>query len=207
MCTCPSQSIEIGESCVQLTLLLPSIIVPIFFVGLLAMFAYGKFKHTAADSVWKIGFRDLKFPATPEILGIGTFGVVIRAEYYGTHVAVKRVIPVVANPTTGRVAPRQALNNALSYFRGERVQSKMSGARRASANVKGSSHFDVLPASETTFAKISGGDSSSHSFHQDTTTWNGSQVPLQSRGQFYRVNSGDRDFPQGPLPAMVRPKT
>jgi guanylate cyclase, other len=36
---------------------------------------------------------DLIFEENPEILGRGTFGLVVRAEYRGTQVAVKRVIP------------------------------------------------------------------------------------------------------------------
>jgi class 3 adenylate cyclase len=46
-----------------------------------------------ADSVWLIKTSELQFDDPPEILGRGTFGLVVRAEYRGTQVAVKRVIP------------------------------------------------------------------------------------------------------------------
>jgi len=36
---------------------------------------------------------ELKFDEPPEIIGRGTFGLVLKAEYRGTEVAVKRVMP------------------------------------------------------------------------------------------------------------------
>lgn len=42
---------------------------------------------------WQISSDKLTFKDPPQILGRGTFGQVLLAEYRGTHVAVKRVIP------------------------------------------------------------------------------------------------------------------
>ena len=41
-------------------------------------------------SIWRIKPSELKFKPEPEILGRGTFGLVVLAEYRGTNVAVKR---------------------------------------------------------------------------------------------------------------------
>eukprot|EP00588_Corethron_pennatum_P001339 CAMPEP_0194299158 /NCGR_PEP_ID=MMETSP0169-20130528/60564_1 /TAXON_ID=218684 /ORGANISM="Corethron pennatum, Strain L29A3" /LENGTH=1505 /DNA_ID=CAMNT_0039049229 /DNA_START=234 /DNA_END=4748 /DNA_ORIENTATION=- len=46
-----------------------------------------------SDSVWIISFSDLHFDDPAEVIGRGTFGSVLLAEYRGTNVAVKRVIP------------------------------------------------------------------------------------------------------------------
>lgn len=47
-----------------------------------------------ADAVWKVKITELDFGKGPaEVLGRGTFGLVLKAEYRGTAVAVKRVIP------------------------------------------------------------------------------------------------------------------
>jgi serine/threonine protein kinase len=54
---------------------------------------YVEHKRKQADSVWLIKTSELQFDDPPEILGRGTFGLVVRAEYRGTQVAVKRVIP------------------------------------------------------------------------------------------------------------------
>jgi serine/threonine protein kinase len=50
-------------------------------------------KRKSNDSVWQVKKEELKFGDTPEVLGRGTFGLVLLAEYRGTQVAVKRAIP------------------------------------------------------------------------------------------------------------------
>lgn len=50
-------------------------------------------KRRSADAVWQIKTEELDFAFLPEILGRGTFGLVVVATYRGTKVAVKRVIP------------------------------------------------------------------------------------------------------------------
>jgi len=46
-----------------------------------------------SDSVWTVNISDLHFDDPAEVIGRGTFGLVLLAEYRGTNVAVKRVIP------------------------------------------------------------------------------------------------------------------
>lgn len=50
-------------------------------------------RRKSNDSVWKVKKEELKFASPPAVLGSGTFGLVLLAEYRGTQVAVKRVIP------------------------------------------------------------------------------------------------------------------
>jgi hypothetical protein len=45
------------------------------------------------DAIWTVKDEDLVFDHPPEIIGRGTFANVLLAEYRGTQVAVKRVIP------------------------------------------------------------------------------------------------------------------
>jgi Receptor family ligand binding region len=45
------------------------------------------------DTLWEVKEGDLTFSDPPKIIGQGRFGVVLLAEYRGTVVAVKRVIP------------------------------------------------------------------------------------------------------------------
>jgi len=70
-------------------IIVPSIIVACFVVVYLV--ATRRRRH--ADSLWEIDPKELHFSDPPEILGRGTFGLVVLAEYRGTQVAVKRVIP------------------------------------------------------------------------------------------------------------------
>jgi hypothetical protein len=77
------------------TTILVAVLVPVLFVVLAVTFAwiYTERKRRHADAVWKIDKAELKFYDPPDIAGRGTFGLVVKAEYRGTIVAVKRVIP------------------------------------------------------------------------------------------------------------------
>jgi serine/threonine protein kinase len=46
-----------------------------------------------ADSQWRIPMKEIKLSDPPDILGRGTFGLVIKGTYRGTVVAVKRTLP------------------------------------------------------------------------------------------------------------------
>ncbi|KAI2506307.1 guanylate cyclase [Fragilaria crotonensis] len=96
-CICGPSSVAVGGSCARYSVLLPSILVPLIVLGLFFVHLYVRHKRKQADYVWLIKTSDLTFDEPPEILGRGTFGLVVRAEYRGTQVAVKRVIPPVSN--------------------------------------------------------------------------------------------------------------
>eukprot|EP00529_Nitzschia_sp_RCC80_P006728 CAMPEP_0113493838 /NCGR_PEP_ID=MMETSP0014_2-20120614/28800_1 /TAXON_ID=2857 /ORGANISM="Nitzschia sp." /LENGTH=1552 /DNA_ID=CAMNT_0000387717 /DNA_START=353 /DNA_END=5011 /DNA_ORIENTATION=- /assembly_acc=CAM_ASM_000159 len=90
--TCEN-AILIGDSCVSLAIFLPCLILPLLLlVGLVAHF-YVEYKRKQTDSVWIIKPNELLFDTPPKVIGQGTFGFVLLAEYRGTDVAVKRVIP------------------------------------------------------------------------------------------------------------------
>ena len=57
---------------------------------------YIRRKHKKMDAIWKVDKSELIFDNPPRELGQGTFGVVLLAEYRGTAVAVKKVLPVSA---------------------------------------------------------------------------------------------------------------
>ena len=67
-------------------------VVAIIFAGTV-IWLYLEWKRRHADAIWMIHKAELKFDDPPEIAGRGTFGLVVKAEYRGTDVAVKRVIP------------------------------------------------------------------------------------------------------------------
>ena len=85
------------------TTVLVAVLVPILFVIFAVTFVwiYMDRKRRQSDSVWIIDKSDLKFHDPPEIVGRGTFGLVVKAEYRGTTVAVKRVIPPKDKPFRG----------------------------------------------------------------------------------------------------------
>lgn len=77
------------------TVVLVAILVPVLFLIMAGVFisVYKDRKRRHEDAIWKIDRDELKFDDPPEVAGRGTFGLVVKAEYRGTIVAVKRVIP------------------------------------------------------------------------------------------------------------------
>ena len=92
-CVCASGSTSVGGTCVHNTTLISSTVVPILVLFAAAIYIYLDYKRKQADSVWLVKPEELHFDDPPAILGRGTFGLVLLAEYRGTQVAVKRVIP------------------------------------------------------------------------------------------------------------------
>jgi guanylate cyclase, other len=93
VCVCASGSVEIGSNCVALKVLLPSIIVPSVILAILLYFCYKGEKRRRADAVWKVSPEELHFDEPPQVIGRGSFGLVLLAEHKGKKVAVKRVLP------------------------------------------------------------------------------------------------------------------
>lgn len=51
------------------------------------------YRREKSDEVWKVNVDELHFSHPAEVIGQGAFGVVLLAEYRGTNVAIKRVLP------------------------------------------------------------------------------------------------------------------
>ena len=92
-CVCVSNMILIAGTCVPLAIFVPVVLAPVFIVLFVWMYFYIQKKAKEADSVWHLSFSDLKFGEPAEIIGSGSFGLVLLAEYRGTKVAVKRALP------------------------------------------------------------------------------------------------------------------
>ena len=73
--------------------------IPIIIAAILAVtvFLFYENKRRKNDSVWQVSKEELQFAEPPQIIGRGTFGLILLAEYRGTQVAVKRVIPPKAD--------------------------------------------------------------------------------------------------------------
>ena len=79
----------------QLAVILPSVLIPLFAVlCLVGSYLYIDHKRKKADELWIVDKNDLDFGSTPELIGKGSFGVVYLAQYRGTKVAVKKVLPL-----------------------------------------------------------------------------------------------------------------
>ncbi|CAB9509964.1 activated protein kinase catalytic subunit alpha-1 [Seminavis robusta] len=92
-CVCKGQYVTLGGSCISIFILLPALFAPFGVMVALTSFLYVQQKRREADSIWEINPDDLLFAQPPVVLGQGTFGVVWLADYHGTKVAVKKVLP------------------------------------------------------------------------------------------------------------------
>ena len=93
LCVCKETAVEIGGRCISIGIGMPTVLIPLLVVGAILVFAYVGRKRKQADSVWAVKSSELIYNDPPEVAGRGTFGLVLIAEYRGTTVAVKRVIP------------------------------------------------------------------------------------------------------------------
>ncbi|CAB9519143.1 Receptor-type guanylate cyclase gcy [Seminavis robusta] len=88
-----------------LTVIIPTIVAVI--VAAAAFIYWVKIaKDRENDSVWKVQPDELQFGDPPTIIGRGSFGVVLQAEFRGTQVAVKRVLPPRNDPDSSEVMKR-----------------------------------------------------------------------------------------------------
>lgn len=85
-CVCTSSTVPIGDSCVRKSILYTCIFVPLGIILAIAAYWYVEHNKRKADSIWKVDPKDLVFDSPPVIIGEGTFGLVLLAEYRGTQV-------------------------------------------------------------------------------------------------------------------------
>ncbi len=92
-------SVKMGDRCVSLTVFLPSIILPVLLIVGVGVHFYMDYKRRQSDLLWIVEPDELEFGTPLTIIGRGTFGLVLLAEFRGTQVAVKRVIPTLDEAT------------------------------------------------------------------------------------------------------------
>lgn len=125
-----------------------SIGIPVAIVAILGVivFLFYENKRKKNDGVWQVKKEDLVFGDPPQVIGRGTFGLILLAEYRGTQVAVKRVIPPkidkkgrdIANTRDTRVGAESG--SAISGTNsGVSAETESSGAQDNAPNIGTSS--------------------------------------------------------------------
>lgn len=117
-CVCKSGMVELFDQCIPLVILIPCIVGPALILFLLAVQVYVRYKRAQSDNIWKVEPHELEFDDTPRVLGRGTFGLVLLAEYRGTQVAVKRVLPVGKKKRSGSMSLTGSVQTSVSHFEG-----------------------------------------------------------------------------------------
>jgi serine/threonine protein kinase len=88
------------------------------------------YRRRKNDEMWHVNPEELNFSHPVEVIGQGAFGVVLAAEYRGTRVAIKRVIPQQDNTRTKggsvvSVVGSAVSNPSLSPDRGATIDSEI----------------------------------------------------------------------------------
>lgn len=93
-CECSSDSLQINGRCLSEGTF--AAIVASVFVVIAAQvgWCYLGYRRRKNDEMWQVTTDELDFSIPVEIIGQGGFGVVLLAEYRGTKVAIKRVLPL-----------------------------------------------------------------------------------------------------------------
>ncbi|EGD72124.1 TKL/DICTY4 protein kinase [Salpingoeca rosetta] len=92
-CQCESGYIDFGGACAPIIALVITILIPLAAFIVIIVVVAMRYQQNKVDLLWHIAPHELKFEDPVEVLGIGSYGVVVKAEYRGTAVAVKRVGP------------------------------------------------------------------------------------------------------------------
>eukprot|EP00980_Cylindrotheca_fusiformis_P006882 scaffold1442_cov128-Cylindrotheca_fusiformis.AAC.3 len=135
----PPISVKEGLQRTQ-AILAPVIVALAAAIGILLFFER---KRRQTDALWYIKKEELKFADPPEIIGRGGFGLILKAEYRGTDVAVKRVLPPRReggwepreSAETGSLAAPHAKehNKCTQHFGWQSMVDKVSLVRSASS--------------------------------------------------------------------------
>ncbi|CAJ1954719.1 unnamed protein product [Cylindrotheca closterium] len=88
--SCHRAAYFIAGRCLSIWLLMAAILVPICLIGSIAIYRYMKRKEEESNRLWLVGSNELHFPSPRVVIGHGSFGVVMQAEFRGSKVAVKQ---------------------------------------------------------------------------------------------------------------------
>ncbi|CAB9525926.1 protein kinase TNNI3K (Partial), partial [Seminavis robusta] len=91
-CQCADSTIEIGGECIDVAIFAVSGSIVGLVIIAIATILYIRHKNRKSDEVWQVFPEELHFDDPVEVIGQGSFGVVVLAEYRGTKVAIKRVL-------------------------------------------------------------------------------------------------------------------
>jgi hypothetical protein len=92
-CICDSSTIDLFGKCISSVIfsVVVSLVIVLFVMEL--GYLYLSYRKKQSDQLWHVAVDELHFDEPVEIIGQGSFGVVLLAEYRGTKVAIKRVLP------------------------------------------------------------------------------------------------------------------
>jgi hypothetical protein len=136
-CVCNSSYavVEINNTCVSLKVLIPCILAPIILL-IVILILHLRWKRKRADAMWKVQPEEIVFQSPPRILGRGTFGLVLLAQYKDKKVAVKRALPLIEkNAPDTQSSPEQSRSSLAKQIDTELERSPQGRTAALAENV------------------------------------------------------------------------
>ena len=98
-CECDEGRMEISGRCVESTVM--AVVISITAVLLVALMGicYLRYRNNKNDEMWQVSVEELQFDYPVEVIGQGSFGVVLLGQYRGTKVCMKRALRLGAKGT------------------------------------------------------------------------------------------------------------
>lgn len=93
VCECATGYIAIAGICVQSYAVAVAIVLPVLILVIFAVRWLLKWQQRRSDQLWHIKPHELDFDEPVVCLGKGSFGIVVKAEYRGSKVALKAMLP------------------------------------------------------------------------------------------------------------------
>jgi len=114
-CICAEGTVEIGSQCMPSGSFAAIIASVSLLLVLQLSCCYMSYRRRKNDEIWQVNHEELGFDHPVQIVGQGAFGVVILADYRGTRVAIKRVLPLeVKLPATEANSDLESGRNSIS---------------------------------------------------------------------------------------------
>eukprot|EP00977_Amphora_coffeiformis_P000932 scaffold200_cov173-Amphora_coffeaeformis.AAC.4 len=141
-CACGEGNMEIRGKCVESTIMAVVIsIAAVILVTILGV-CYVRYRNHKNDEMWQVNIEELTFDDPVEVIGQGSFGVVLLGQYRGTKVALKRALKIGAKGSRSGTKRRNGSKG------GSKVSEQSKGSRGSDRNHADSIGLSSAPSSD-----------------------------------------------------------
>ncbi|CAB9517041.1 activated protein kinase catalytic subunit alpha-1 [Seminavis robusta] len=150
-CVCSDGTFHIAGNCISSTIV--AIVASLFllFLATIAGVCLIRYKMYLNDKAWVVAVEELHFDEPPEVIGQGSFGVVLKAEYRGTQVAIKQAIK-----TNGRRWSNASGSREKSQGANQLTSSCTKGPRQSIVTRRSAKARDVTNSGSVVSAELDG---------------------------------------------------
>lgn len=105
---CDERTVNISGECVETKVFIVVGTIGGFLIIVLLGYIVMRHNNLKNDAMWHVDVDELHFDDPPEVIGHGSFGVVLLAEYRGTKVAIKQAVKAKNKTGSSRKSLKQS---------------------------------------------------------------------------------------------------